>query len=55
MCQFFLCGNDEEWAADFVLKLQAAQEVYQRDSLAQSLLIGKDDVLVAEEGLLQAS
>lgn len=54
MRQLFLRGYDEEWAADLVLELQAAQEIYQRDPLAQSLLIGKDHVFVAEEGLLQA-
>ena len=37
-----------------MLKLQAAQEIYQRDSLAQSLLIGKNNVFVTEEGLFQA-
>ena len=55
MRKLFLRGYDEEWAADFVLELQAAQEIYQRDPLAQSLLIGKDHVFVAKKGLLQAS
>ena len=54
MRQLFLRGDDEERAADLVLELQAAQEIYQRDPLAQSLLIGKHHVFVREEGLLQA-
>ena len=37
-----------------MLKLQAAEEINQRDAFPQALLIGKDHILIAKEGLLEA-